>query len=67
VREMLGLKVALGVMVGILVGGFLGIAVIYPLIKTLEGWFTAVKALALAEVPGELGLTAADGGEKVEE
>jgi ABC-type branched-subunit amino acid transport system permease subunit len=67
VREMLGLKVTLGVMVGILVGGFLGIAVIYPLIKTLEGWFTAVKALALGEVPVELGLTAADGGEKVEE
>jgi hypothetical protein len=41
--------------------------VIYPLIKTLEGWFTAVKALALGEVQVELGLTVADGGEKAEE
>jgi len=63
---MLGLKVALGITVGILVGGVIGIVVLYPLIKTLEGWFTAVKALAPGEVPVGLGLTAADGGEKVE-
>jgi len=60
---MLGLKVALGIMVGILVGGFIGIMVIYPLVKTVEGWFAAVKALALGELPVELGLTVADGGE----
>ncbi len=63
---MLGLKIALGIMVGVLVGGFLGLVVIYPLIKTVEGWFTAIKALAFGELPVELGLTAADGGEKVE-
>ncbi len=63
---MLGLKIALGITVGVLVGGFVGLTLVYHLIKTVEGWFTAIKALALGELPIELGLTAADGGEKVE-
>jgi len=63
---MLGLKIALGITMGVVVGGFVGLTLIYPLIKTVEGWFTAIKALAFGELPVELALTAADGGEKVE-
>ena len=63
---MLGLKIALGITVGVLAGGFVGLTLVYPLIKTVEGWFTAIKALTLGELPVELGLTASDGGEKVE-
>jgi ABC-type branched-subunit amino acid transport system permease subunit len=64
---MLGLKIALGITMGVLIGGFVGLTLIYPLIKTVEGWFTAIKALVFGELPFELGLTAADGGEKVED
>lgn len=56
--------------IGAVVLGVIGLIVVYPLFKTLEGWFEVVKAWALRRegpVGVELGLTLADGGEKAEE
>lgn len=44
--------------IGVLVAGYVGLTVIYPLIKTIGGW-----AEATGFAP-ELGVTLADGGEK---
>ena len=65
---MAGVRIAILVAIGILVVGFMGLVVFYPLGKTLGGWFEALRAWALGRgmAPMELGLTMADGGEKAD-
>lgn len=70
VKEMEAIKVIGIVGIGVVVLGVVGLVVVYPLLKTLEGWFEVAKAWALRRegpVGVELGLTLADGGEKAEE
>lgn len=57
------LRIAIIVAVGALVAGFVILTLGYPLVKTVEGWFEALRTWAFGAVP-EVGVTLADGGEK---
>jgi len=62
------IKIAILIAVGVLVIGFVGFVIFYPLVKTLQGWLEGLKVWAFGkEVPVEVGLTIADGGEEAEE
>lgn len=59
------LRIAIIVAVGALVAGFVILTLGYPIVKTVEGWFEAIRTWAFGTVP-EVGVTLADGGEKAE-
>ncbi len=65
---MAAVKIAILIAVGVLAIGFVGLVIFYPLLKTLQGWLEGFKVWAFGkEVPVEVGLTIADGGEEAKE
>jgi hypothetical protein len=65
---MAALKMAIFIVIGVLVVGFVGLVIFYPLVKTVQGWLEGFKVWAFGkEAPVEVGLTIADGGEEAKE
>lgn len=57
------IRILIIVAIGALVTGYIGLTVIYPLIKTIGSGAKVTYRLAMGVMP-EVGVTLADGGEK---